>query len=100
MAIHTQSGSTVANTVLPVIFNSWNSTVEIINRGTTDIWFRTDKIDPTIAGDDCHFVAANSWVDAIRNGQVPSEPATGIVSTTEVRLISSAIVPFTIEVQQ
>lgn len=100
MAVHTQSGSTVANTVTTVIFNNWNSTVEVINRGTADMWFRTDKIDPTIAGDDCHFVAPNSWVDAIKNDQVPSEPATGLTSTTEVRLISSAIVPFTIEVQQ
>lgn len=100
MAVHTQSGTTVANTVTTVTFNNWNSTVEVVNRGTSDLWFRTDKVDPTIGGDDCHFVAPSSWMDAVKNGQPPSQPGSGIVSTTEIRLISAVATTFTIEVQQ
>jgi hypothetical protein len=100
MAVHTQSGTTTANVVTTVIFASWNPTVEVVNRGSTDLWFRIDKVDPTISGDDCHFVAPMSWQDAVKNGQPPSQPGSGIVSTTEIRLLSTVNCPFTIEVQQ
>jgi len=100
MAVHTQSGTITASTVTTVIFTSWHSTVEVINRGSTDLWFRTDKVDPVIGADDCHFVAPMSWQDAVKNLQPATQPGSGVVSTTEIRLISSANCPFTIEVQQ
>ncbi len=100
MAVHTQSGTTTANVVTTVIFTSWHPTLEVVNRGTTDMWFRTDKVDPTIGGDDCHFVSQQSWQDSVKNGQAATQPGSGITSTTEIRLLSTANCPFTIEVQQ
>lgn len=98
MAVRIQSGTITANTVTTVIFPLWNATVEVVNRGSSDIWFRTDKIDPTIGGDECHFVAPLSWMDSVKNLQLPTQVGSGVVSTTEIRLISSANCDFTIEV--
>jgi len=96
MAIHITSGTTVSNVVTTVTFTSWYRPIEVVNRGSADMWARFDGVDPTIGGDECFFVPAQSFI-AVNNPKLPPEIATGITSNTEVRLLTATACTFTIQ---
>jgi len=54
------------------------------------------EVDPTIAGDECFFVAPLGFV-GVSNSKLPPEPATGTTSNTVVKIISAANATFTIQ---
>jgi hypothetical protein len=74
--VHITSGTTVANTVSRLTFG-WFRGIEVENRSTGDMWARFDGIDPTIAGDDCFFIAANSAL-SVNNPKVSPQVGSGI----------------------
>lgn len=101
LTVNVRSGSTVANTVLDLSHANYFPTVSIINRSTAaspvDLWVRMDGTVPTVAGDNCYLVPANS-TRRFTNHQPPSEPAIGYSSsTTNVQVISSTICAYSVE---
>lgn len=96
MAIHITSGALTANTVSTVTFALWYRGIQVINRSANDIWARFDGVDPTVAGDECFFVPANSYI-SVNNPVKPPEPALGLTAVTTVKLISASASNFTIE---
>jgi hypothetical protein len=96
MAIHITSGTTVGAAVTTVTFANWYHNIEVINRSSGDMWVRFDGVDPTIAGDECFFVPAQSFLDAI-NPKLPPEPAIATTSNTVVKIITAANAAFTVQ---
>lgn len=97
MAQRIQSGTVVANTVTTVTFTTWHQTIEIINRGTVDMWARVDGVDPTIAGDECIFVAPQGFVD-VSNPNLPPSPASGTTSSAVIKMIAGSNCNYTVGV--
>jgi hypothetical protein len=95
MAIHIQSGVTVANVVTTVTFATWYRAIEVVNRSSGDMWVRFDGVDPTIAGDECFFVAAQSFIQ-VSNPKLPPEPGTS--TNSEIRILTAATATYTISV--
>lgn len=87
MAVLIQSGTTTANTVSTVTFSTYYPHVEIVNRGASELWFRVDGTDPTIAGDECDVIPAYSYKDTINNKNL---------SNTVISLLSTSAVSFTV----
>lgn len=74
-------GTLTASTVATVALDGGNN-VEVINRGTTDIFARTDGSAPTAGGaDDDYVIPAGGYL------ALPDEDAAS--SSTTVKLISS-----------
>jgi hypothetical protein len=96
VAIHITSGVTVGNTVSTITFANWYHNIEIVNRSSTDMWVRVDGVDPTVGGDECFFVPAQSFIDVV-NGKLPPEPALGLTSNTIVKLITATAANFTLQ---
>lgn len=94
MASRIQSGTVVANTVTTVILN-YRSSIEIVNRGTVDMWARVDGVDPTIAGDECLFIAPQGFV-TIANPK--PTPTAGVTSNSEIRMIAGSNCNYTVAV--
>lgn len=91
---HITSGTTVANTVTRLTFGYFRG-IEVVNRSSGDMWARFDGVDPTIAGDDCFFVPAQSFIE-VNNPKLIPEPAIGQTSSSDVRLISAVAANFTV----
>lgn len=89
------SGTLVAATVSTVTFTNYYSGVRVTNRGTGDIFVRLDKTDPTVGGDDCDVVPANTSV-VLYNPLPVDDVAAGTNPGTDVRLISSGTPAFTV----
>lgn len=96
MALHITSGTTVGGAVTTVTFTNWYHNIEVLNRSTGDMWVRFDGIDPTIAGDECFFVAASGYIQAV-NPNTPPEPALGTTSNTVVKIITAANANYTVQ---
>lgn len=96
MAIHITSGTTTATVVTTVTFANWYHNIEIINRSSGDMWARVDGVDPTVAGDECFFVAPLGFID-VSNPKSPPEPALGTTSNTVIKMISAANANFTVQ---
>jgi hypothetical protein len=94
MASRIQSGTVVANTVTTVTLN-YRTSIEIVNRGTVDMWARVDGVDPTIAGDECLFVAPQGFV-SVANPKSPPNPVAGTTSNCEIRLIAGTNCNYTV----
>lgn len=92
MASRIQSGTVVANTVTTVTL-AYRSSIEIVNRGTVDMWARVDGVDPTIAGDECIFVAPQGFVDVANPKPVPTA---GVTSNSEIRMIAGTNCNYTV----
>lgn len=92
-AVQISSGTTTANTVKTVTFPLRYDGIEVINRSTGDMWARFDGVDPTIAGDDCFYVAPQSYL-VVANPKPPQNSAGTI--TTEIRMISAATAAYTV----
>lgn len=97
MAQKIQSGTVVANTVTTVTFTTWHQTIEIINRGSVDMWARVDNIDPIIAGDECIFVPPQGFVDVSNPLNAPS-PVSGTTSSAIVKMIAGTNCNYTVSV--
>lgn len=99
MAIRATSGTTAANAVSTVTFANWYSQIRVTNRGATELWVRTDGVNPTVAasvgGDECDVVLPNSSV-VVSNKKVEPDQGAGITSNTVVGVISTAAVAFTV----
>ena len=96
MAIHITSGTTVGNVVTTVTFAAWYRSIEVVNRGSADMWARFDGVDPTIGGDECFFVPAQSFID-VTNSKRPPEIALGLTSNTEARILTATACTYTIQ---
>ena len=72
-------GALVAATVTTVTLDADYDSVEILNRGASDLWVRLDKTDPVIGADDNYVCVPGGFV-------VLPVPTAG---NTEVRLISA-----------
>jgi hypothetical protein len=78
----TLAAATVDTVTLALDFNQ----VEVLNRGTTDIYFTADGTTPTVGGNDCQIVLAGGGVKV----DVPTAGA------TVVKLISSGTPAYTV----
>lgn len=87
MAIAITSGTTVAGIVSQVLFTTYYQRIEIVNRGNTELWYRVDGTDPTVAGDECNVVPGKSNQDNILNLNAAG---------TDVRMISTGVIDFTV----
>jgi hypothetical protein len=96
MATHITSGTTVGGAVTTVTFANWYHNVEVSNRSSGDMWVRFDGVDPTIAGDECFFIAPLTSLDTV-NPKLPPEPALGTTSNTVVKMITAANANFTVQ---
>lgn len=52
-----------ANTPATVTLETNGARIEVLNRGTDDVWFTTDKTTPTVDGDDVHICPGNWAVE-------------------------------------
>lgn len=96
MAIRATSGTTTAATVSTVTFPSWYSQIKVSNRATTgELWVRLDGVNPTVGGDECDIVLPNSTV-VLTNRKVEPDQGAGITSNTDVRIISTPAIAFTV----
>lgn len=66
MEIKVKHGTLTSNTVATVDLGVDADTVEVVNRGTQDIYFRIDGTNPTVAGDDCEIVTAGTALEVTR----------------------------------
>lgn len=83
----TKHGTLVANAVTTVTFTADFGKVEVLNRGSADLWFRIDGTDPVIGEDDVEICPAGQWAIVDRSD---------LNGATEVRLISAAAVPYSV----
>lgn len=87
-AIHAKSATTGGATVDVVTLSPDYVVVEIVNRSaSTDLWVRTDHVDPTVAGDECYPIQPGGFSRLLH--------APG-VTNTEVRLISTGACAYTV----
>lgn len=90
MAIYTAAvakhATLVAATVDTVGLGRDFDNVEVMNRGTTELYFTAEGQTPTVGGDDCFVVQGG----ATRRVQ----PASG--QPTQIKLISTAAVPYSV----
>lgn len=94
MASRIQSGTVVANIVTTVTL-TYRTSIEIVNRGTVDMWARVDGVDPTIAGDECIFVAPQGFV-SVSNPKLPPDAVHGVTSNSEIRMIAGTNCNYTV----
>jgi hypothetical protein len=94
MAIRVTHGTLTAATVATVTLSAYWKSVEILNRGTTEIYVNTDgtstPANPTVAGDEFDVIPPNSSLSV--SGRAAWSPTDGTTkpTTTVVKLISSA----------
>lgn len=77
-----------ASTVDTVTLDRNYRTVTVFNRGTGDIFLRTDGVAPTVDGNDCLVVPSNTSL-IVPNRGLSNEAALGVSANTSVQLISS-----------
>ena len=95
MAERITSGALVANTVTQVVFATWRSSIEIVNRSDVDMWTRVDKTNPTVSGNECIFVPAQSYVQ-VTNPQIPPGAVAGNSSNCDIRMIAASACDYTV----
>ena len=96
MATHITSGTTTGGAVTTVTFANWYRGIQVLNRSVGDMWVRADGTNPTIAGDECFYIAPNGFLQ-LSNPKLPPEPALGTASNTEVRILTAANANYTVE---
>lgn len=82
---NTKHGTLAPSVVTTVTLDDNYSMVEVVNRGSADIFFTVDGSTPTVAGDNTYVVRAND--DDAWRVNTPHDNDAG--STTVVKLISS-----------
>lgn len=83
-------GTLVAATVATVTLTPNAKFVEVVNRGSDDIYFRLDGTDPTVAGDDTYVVPGGGFT------RVRNNDRDGSVS---VKLISSGTPAYSVALE-
>lgn len=99
MAARVAHQTTAANAVSVVTLTSAWNTVEVVNRGTTELFVRTDGTAPTVGGDDCDVVPGSSAISLpvlVNAANDPGSRQPGRTTTTVVQVTSSAAVAFTV----
>lgn len=94
MADRIESGTTVGGVVKQVIL-PWKSSIEVVNRGTIDMWVRFDGVNPTDAGNECFYVAPQGFI-AVSNPKPAPNPALGTTSNCDVRMFTSSSCNYTV----
>lgn len=94
MADRIESGTTIGGAVTQVIF-SWKSSIEVVNRGTVDMWVRFDGVDPTEAGDECFFVAPQGFL-SVNNPKPAPNPVQGTTSNCDIRMFTVSNANYTV----
>lgn len=61
--------TTVAGVVDEITLHNDYSSFEVINRGTDDLYFRSDGSDPVVGGDDCEIVPGGASVLILSPGR-------------------------------
>ncbi len=79
----------VAATVDTVSFVSATAEVEVVNRGTDDIYYTVDGSTPTVGGDDTYIVRGGEAVGAPKNFVNPL--------VAQVKLMSSGSPAYSVE---
>lgn len=95
MAIWSQHGTLVASTVTTVTFANNYPQLEVVNRGTGDIFVTTDGSTPTVAGNETWVVPSNSAA-LLTNLLAPNDPSDNTVDGATVNLISSGTPAFSV----
>lgn len=80
----------VATVVDTINFDSPWSAMNVMNKGNTDIYFKADYTNPTIAGDECLCIPAGE------ERSMSCSPPSGELNT-QVRLISAGIPQYSME---
>lgn len=93
MQAFVKSGITVPGVVTSVAFDNWFQYVEILNRGTADLWVRADGDDPVAEGDNSIVIPGNSWLQ-VRNRVPRPTLFNTFPNTTVVKLFSTGAVPY------
>lgn len=94
MAIRVTHGTLTAATVATVTLAAYYTSVEILNRGTTEIYVSADgtstPANPAVAGDEFDVIPPSSSLTV--RGRNKWNPTDGVAkpTTTVVKLISSA----------
>lgn len=88
---NTQTVNLTANVVSTVTFTAWYASVEVVNSGATDIWIRTDQINPVIGGTNSVIVPGQSWINTTNDAKG--------VNNTQVRIISATSQSVTVSAQ-
>lgn len=85
-ALFAKHATLTAATVDTVTFGREAESIEVQNRGASDIYFRTDGGTPTVGGDDT-YVVVPSTVRKVPNGGLSD-------ASTVVKLISSGAIAY------
>jgi len=84
-----KSGTLTANTVASVTVTGADPDgVELVNLtgGGSTIWYRTDGVDPTVGGDDCHPLVGSRRI-----------PGRAGADTAQVRMIATTALQYAVE---
>jgi hypothetical protein len=85
MEIKVRHGATTSNTVATVNLGHDADTVEVVNRGAADLYFRFDGENPTVAGNDTEIVTPGTALEVARrasgNAVVKLVSASGVAYT-------------------
>lgn len=95
MAERITSGSLVANVVTQVVFATWRSSIEIVNRSDVDMWARVDGTNPVVAANECIFVPAQSYI-VVSNPKLPPSAVSGNSTNCDTRMISASACDYTV----
>jgi len=93
MQAFVKNGITIPGSVSTVSFDNWFQYVEIINRGTSEIWVRADGEDPVAEGDNSIVIPGNSWLQ-VRNRSARPTLFNTFPNVTVIKIFSVAAVPY------
>jgi|SRR5690349_24801371 len=94
MADRIESGTTIGGAVKQVIL-PWKSSIEVVNRGTVEMWVRFDGVDPVAAGNECFFVAPQGFI-SVSNPKPAPNSILGTTSNCDVRMLTTANCNYTV----
>ncbi len=97
MALRVTSGSLTANVVGQEVFATWYNDIEIINRGAVPIWVRVDGVNPTVAGDESHFLPVQGII-VLQNGKPQPDVIAGVTSNCDIRMLATEPCDYTVSV--
>jgi hypothetical protein len=86
MQIVVRHGSLTAETVETVNLPVDADTVEVLNRGTDDIYFTVTGTNPSVGGNDCEIVTAGSALEVNRKA----------AGHTTVKMVSESAVEYSV----
>lgn len=94
MASQIVSGTTTGGAVSQIVFTTWRSSIEVVNRGTVDMWARFDGVNPTVAGDECFYIPPRSFIN-VGNPKLPPD-VEGRSTNCDIRLLTATACAYTV----